>query len=767
MARTFVVALLVAVSLLSPGSSRAQGEDVFSSRDQILVWYSPGLNSLGSVPLGNGDIGLNAWVEKNGDLLFYIAKSDAWSENGRLLKLGKVRVSLSPALLADSASFRQELSLRDGCITLSAGRGEHSMSARLWVDALNPAIICEIQSRIPVTARLTLELWRKDRRQMLRSEEIESAYGLHGADGPPVFVEPDLILPHTNNRLAWFHQNRRSVWKDNLSLQGLAAETISISDPLLQRTFGGIIEGNGLEAVADTVLQTTHPQKDIQISIYPHTSIHDTPEQWLGGVGERARTISAIPLEKRFETHRAWWNTFWERSSILVSAPDSVREAVTSAVTRGYMLQRFVNACGGRGAMPIKFNGSLFTVDTYDRNAPSRGIDSDYRRWGGPYWFQNTRLPYWSMLQAGDSDMMKPLFDMYSSVLPLRARATQRYYNHDGAFFPEVMNFWGTYTDENYGRQRTGMPDGLTSNTYIRYYWTAGLELSLMMLDFSEFHWSETFVSQTLVPLASAVLTFFDRHWPRDKAGIIRFEPAQALETYHAVVNPAPDIAGIRAVAERMFALPHNLTGPDQRAQWKELLSSLPPLPTHVVRGDTLLAPATEYGTSANIENPELYAVFPFRLYGVDKPGLDLARRTYAHRINTMNGGWAQHAIQAAYLGLAGESARLVAENFATWDSLCRFPAFWGPNYDWTPDQDHGSVAAIALQRMLVQYEGDTILLLPAWPGGWDVDFRLHAPRETVIEARVRAGKIEHLNVLPHSRLKDIQVMDVETGLIP
>ena len=41
------------------------------------------------MPLGNGDIGMNVWVEENGDLLFFISKTDSWSDAGRLLKLGQ------------------------------------------------------------------------------------------------------------------------------------------------------------------------------------------------------------------------------------------------------------------------------------------------------------------------------------------------------------------------------------------------------------------------------------------------------------------------------------------------------------------------------------------------------------------------------------------------------------------------------------------------------------------------------------------------------
>ena len=45
-----------------------------------VVWKTPGRDAADSMPLGNGDIGLNVWVEDDGDLLLYIGKGDAWSE---------------------------------------------------------------------------------------------------------------------------------------------------------------------------------------------------------------------------------------------------------------------------------------------------------------------------------------------------------------------------------------------------------------------------------------------------------------------------------------------------------------------------------------------------------------------------------------------------------------------------------------------------------------------------------------------------------------
>jgi len=57
-----------------------------------LVWTEPSCDSSGSMPLGNGDIGLNVWVEQDGDLLFYLGKTDAWDVEFKLHAPGRTVV---------------------------------------------------------------------------------------------------------------------------------------------------------------------------------------------------------------------------------------------------------------------------------------------------------------------------------------------------------------------------------------------------------------------------------------------------------------------------------------------------------------------------------------------------------------------------------------------------------------------------------------------------------------------------------------------------
>ena len=90
----------------------AFGSEFVESPDRHnVVWDSPSNDQHGSMPLGNGSTGLNAWIEPNGDLVFTIGRTDSWGDNGRLLKLGKVRIKLDPAPSTDD--FLQTLNLRN------------------------------------------------------------------------------------------------------------------------------------------------------------------------------------------------------------------------------------------------------------------------------------------------------------------------------------------------------------------------------------------------------------------------------------------------------------------------------------------------------------------------------------------------------------------------------------------------------------------------------------------------------------------------------
>jgi hypothetical protein len=729
------------------------------------------------MPMGNGDICLNVWVEEDGDLLFYIAKSDSWSENARLLKLGRVRIKLDPSPFEKGLPFRQELKLRQGEIEITAG--DKSVSKlEIWVDAHHPVIYTHVDSQRNVDVEVHLETWRnkaeelptwKHRRGELRKTAIGDVFNVLPPEQPykppyKTIVYPDTVVEGLSDRILWYHRNQKTSWPINMKLQGLDDFMENSTDPLLDRIFGGMVTGDGFTSVSPRTVKSVTPARHHALSIYVLTDHPSTVDGWTARIEQIRHNVESSEPKRRRDAHRQWWGDFWNRSWIYARGAED-----SETVTVGYTLQRYMFACAGRGAQPIKFNGSLFTVNDPDEG----GNDPDYRRWGPGFWAQNTRLIYWALLASGDYDLMQPFFRMYSDALDLAKERTRLYFGHGGAFFPETMYFWGTYANDHYGWKREGKPLSFVVCDQIARHWQSGLETSAIMLDYYDHTQDERFAQDVLVTLADAIVDFYDQHYECDKKGKLRITPAQALETWHDCVNPMPEVAGLRFVLPRLLRLPEHLTSETQREKWRRLQRELPNVPLRsapyrgvdrrgrkyefpAVDGLPALAPAEHFADKWNVEDPELYAVFPYRLFGVGKQRPELGIRAVKNRMGRRATGWCQVDIQMACLGMTDEARAAVAHRATLKHKTARFPAIWQANADWIPDQDHGAVLVRAVQTMLLQCDDDSIRVFPAWPKDWDVRFKLHAPHNTTVEGELKDGKLLSLKVTPPERSKNV-----------
>ncbi len=472
------------------------------------------------------------------------------------------------------------------------------------------------------------------------------------------------------------------------------------------------------------------------------------------------KKVEGIDFDVRRQEHLAWWEAFWNRSHIYIR--DGGATAGTSdppgySVARGYNLQRFITACAGRGAYPIKFNGSTFVMPWPDHQG-----DGDYRRWGPGYWWQNTRLSYISACTAGDYDLMPSFFQMYGGeVLEVSRYRTKRYFGIEGAYYPECIYPWGAVFMESYGWDQPAAEraDKLQRSGFHKWEWVAGPELIFMMQDYYDHTQDDAFLRERLLTTARAVLGFFDGFYKTNEQGKLVMHPSQAAETWWECTNPMPELAGLYAVTARLLDLPGDKLPAADRQFIESLRKKLPELPTREVNGVQMLAPAEKFAQKNNVENPELYAVFPFRVCSFEKPTAELGVQALKHAWDKGHSGWRQDDIFMAYLGLTELAKANIVARAKAHDPACRFPAFWGPNYDWTPDQDHGGVLMRATQALLMQTDEKKIFLLPAWPKEWDSDFRLHAPYNTIVEGLVRKGKLVSFKVTPEERRKDVTVV--------
>ena len=756
------------IALLCLGSASICAEaPLVTSYD--VTWTTLGRNENDSMPIGNGDFAANLWTEQNGDLLLLVSKADAWTELNKLVKLGRVRVQLTPNPFPGAADFKQSLRLEDATVEI---RSDGNI-VEVWVDANHPVLHVRAKLDRPTTMRAVVELWRtKSHPYDEVSPDKGGLFGL-GNHSIPLDFEADTVLPPGPAQVAWFHFNEASVFPIVLHEQHLESLAQKYPDPLQHRCFGAALTGPGLVSDGERALKSAVPAQDIRLDLTALTTTKtESPEAW------HAQLSALLEEESRTEpmaaraAHEQWWRDFWNRSWIHVSGtPDADK------VSQGFIIQRYMMAASSRGTLPTKFNGGLFTVGHDMRGAVESTPDNhnpDFRLWGGSYWNQNNRLLYWPLIQTGDFDLLKPWFDMYLHALPLAKDRTQAYFHHPGAAFIETIDFWGLPNLNDFGWNN---PTDEVESRFMRYHIQGGLEVLAQMLDVYDMTQDARFAREDVIPYGDAIVSYYGQHWPRDAKGKIKMAPAQSLETYQLdAINPTPDIAGLRHVLPRLLGLPHAITSADQRANWQNILDSLPLTPTGKTAhgkvpplghgdpdGKQIILPAEKYGETENVENPELYVVFPYRAYGLGKPDLALPRGTFAARLFPQDTCWGQDGFEAAMLGLTDVAQQAAVHEFTNYGDQ-RFLWFWRPAHDWIPDLDNGGAGMMTLEAMLIQADGKRIQLLPAWPRQWTADFKLHAPYHTTISGHVENRRVTNLNVVPQSRAKDVVIVHEPSG---
>ncbi len=766
-------------------------------------WKSQSHNASESMPCGGGDIGMNVWVENN-ELMIYIDRSGNIDENDQQLKSGRIRVKIDPNPFTDSTLFSQKLDLNKGCIYLN-GKG---LNAKIWVEVFNPIIHIEIKTEKPSTVQSAYESWRMEKylvpRTLNDKGEIDNwdynrwqMFGYFWYDGD-VFTYPDSVS-FTNNNVLFFHSNNNLdlIFDKELELMRLMKSYNIMHHPTKNRVFGGMMTGNNMTADGNEngkygetpyrawKIRSISPATNHQIKIFMHTSQTEGIANWQKELDEFIASNKNSD-ESAWEQNINWWNEFWDRSKIIINESKGEKDSAWQA-SRNYTLFRYQLACNATGEWPTRFNGGLFTYDPIfvdHRSSSPMFYNPDFRAWGA-WTAQNQRLVYWPMLMCGDYDMMKPQFNFYRDNLPNTVARTFDSWGIEGCSFCEQIGSGGLPIGSHYGWEppygkRPAEKEMGLSDLHATYY-TTQLEFAYMINEM--YRYSGENISSYIPFIKQSVIFHFEYFQmlqkqrtgkPYDDKGFLNIEPSHALETYHGK-NATDVISALRVNLECLINLPDKWVSAEEKKKFSEWLTRLPDINYRMRNGYKTISPLEEdKKTISNYELPQLYPVFPWGIYGIGKPDLDVAINTWHYGIDLWPGdttwmpgksfwfGWTQQAIMLARMGLTSEAKEYMLKKMMNArvnndkNEFMRFPTFWGPGFDWTPDHNHGGSGMKALQEMLMQTPDEKICILPAWPKEWDVDFKLHAPQNTTVSCSFKNGKIVELKVVPESRKKDI-----------
>ena len=738
-----------------------------------IVWTTQSKNASESMPCGGGDIGMNVWME-NGDLLIYVARSGSFNEDNALMKAGRLRVRLFPNPFGGKI-FKQELHLQEGYVTVEGENNGTKATVRIWVDVFYPLAHIDINANKKISVEASYESWRYRDRVIKARENFGNSW--KWAAPKNNVYKKDIIDFNSNEVLFYHHNTAETIFDVTVAQQGMSAVKEQLYDPLKRLAFGGSFSGKNFIAAGTYngeyggtdykgwKLKSATASKQHSLNLYLHTAQVENIETWKQGLASIKRSASGN--KAAFDKTQKWWKEFWDRSFIRIAGSNTNSKPWEAG--RNFQLFRYMLACNAHGSWPTKFNGGIFTVDPVYTDTSFK-LTPDYRNWGGGiHTAQNQRLVYFPMIKNGDWDLLQSQLDFYLRILKNAELRTKVYWDHAGACFTEQMENYGLPDYAEYGTKRPADFDkGVEYNAWLEYTWDTVFEFCLMMLE------EERYTSKDIsdrIPFIESCLRFFDDHYQYlakqrgakalDGDGNLILYPGSGAETFKMAYNSTSTIAALQTIVKRLLALPANYLTQEKRSKLDSLLHRIPDLSFGNYNGHITISPAKTWERVNNTESPQLYTVYPWAIYGIGKPGLDTAINTWQYDTNVVkfrsHVGWKQDNIWAARLGLTDEAWKLTSLKLQ--NSERRFPAFWGPGFDWVPDHNWGGSGMIGLQEMLLQVDDKKIFLFPAWPKNTDVHFKLHAPYNTTLEVELVNGKINSLKIFPEERKKDVIVM--------
>ena len=494
----------------------------------------------------------------------------------------------------------------------------------------------------------------------------------------------------------------------------------------------------------------------------------------------RAKDTNALGAERD-----AWWADFWSRSRIEVTGDERA-----ALLERLWYAQLYVWAGVGFGKVPPKFNGGAGLVL------------GDSRLWGAGVWTQNTRELCWPLGAANHREFMQRFVEFYEGCRPQsEARHRKRHPGINGFRMSETIPLTDSpviQAHTNVAVADVGRPYVPSSATAVaawkqqRYseqkkacngaaICSSGTEILQQMVDYLRYYGDQSFTPVVAAWLRGQTELYLSL---LEKGEDGKWHVVNTLEneSWYCPEDCLVDLCAARFCLGLTTGLGRKLGFPPELvAAATERLAELAPLPTAevfemdnanvrslaktFVPGNRLYVPFKnpEVGQiKGNVENNELYAVFPFAMGDYDK-NVETFRRgsdmiIYGWEPAGAGWGWYPVPMWAARLCLpdAADYVYRFAVGNNTWPfGGGRSPAaimYKGAEVEDCPYLDSAGVLQAAIQELFLQshaeepsaelFSGGPIRLLPGVPRSWSGSFKLLARGGFEVECAFEKGVV-------------------------
>lgn len=706
-----------------------------------IIWTTQSKNSSESMPLSGKDSGANVWVEEN-RLYIYLQQGGWFDENNSLLKYGRIVIENQEF---DSNSFKQILHLEEGYIEICVNNGNFY----IWFDIELGTFQVDATFEFEEEFKVSFESWRdKDRYVESSSSELFQCKEVYQKPASKAHFISDKFIRDDNSIIS-YHKNENDKLSFDILVedQGLNEIKDRLYNPQKDRIFGGklrvenmVYDSSKQVKYLDTnatsyTFKSIKKSKSLSLSVALLLKVGVDKDLFFDELNSLSKK-SLLNKKERFENSKLKRAEYYNKSYIEIDSPE---ESPLSRVSKNYQLFRYMLSSNLDGFWPTKFNGGLFTFDPSLNTIGVGDINEefkftpDYRRWGGAaHTIQNQRLVYWPMLKQGDFKTMKQQFDLMNRVLENAKLRTSYCFGCEGAVYPEQMSINGLCNNQDMGwGNTTGWPE----KEHIRYHLSNSLEMILMILDYKDYSGESI---EEYMDFIESILAFYNDFYDKnDSKGKMIIYPAGCMETYANVKNPIDSIAGLNSVLKRLLKLDDDYISRKQKEFFNSLFNRIPPYSYAIDEetGEKYLKYGESPGHLMNCENPETYVLFPYREIGNSKEDIKIGKKTIEKSIRTeaQNYYYSWHTLGVEYAQVNDFDKACERLILKMDDGPFRFPSFWGPGHDWSPDFNWGGSGMLQLQEMILREDDESIYVLPSWSKDIYIKYRLYCRDNLII----------------------------------
>lgn len=732
-------------------------------RSSDLHYNTPILRSEDGMPTGNGVMGSLVWTIPSA-LKFQLNRVDVFGNNSASHNFyerhtdycngtGAVSIDFGTPVFTDT-DFSQHLDCYDATVQVKGSGVEASVFTSAVSDLMSVTVKDKRKQKLPVQVILS-SLRKPDMRR-----------GDHRALSKAFTRGNYIILTQQFTEGDYYCASAIAIQTDN---KGTAVQDE--------------------QGVVRLLLKATAQNRVLMATAASFDSTVDIAAKAIQILEDNKKTSVTTMLN----SHKNWWHQFWTKSFIQCSSAD--KEA--DFIQQHYQYYLYVMGSSSRGDFPTKFNGMLWTTG------------GDDRKWGGLYWGANQSCLYNALFATNHTELLQPMFRMYSNAYDSYALSAQQQWGSRGIFIPEVTGFdptppipddiaaemrelylckkkwedrsqqfigysytllpfisrWNWKKDEGFKQgvwhtsDKGGGAFGHTSHIFSR-----GAKIAYQYWMQFEYTRDTAFLRQYAYPMLKGVAEFY-RNFPnfkQEEDGLFHIRHVNDNESIWNGHNTVEEISGIRGVFPAAIKAATILkTDAELQQNWKYVLDHLSPLPLNK-EGTAWIGSMlpVQQGNAERRPDGNTMPVWFFDLCTLenkDSATLRIARNTYNNYypqgISAQSKVFVLSKLPVAgvTLGIKEAAQYLIPAQLRTAEiTPLRNRMDLREGFQTTSVQRLGR-AAEALQLALCQSlppapgEDPVIHVFPAWPSTWNAQFKLLARSGFLISASFSNGQVEYI----------------------